>query len=221
MKDKHSINFNEINSHEQYKILAGSVVPRPIALITTLNENNIVNAAPFSFFNALSANPPLVGFGIQKKLDGQPKDTYSNIINKKEFVVNLVSDDLVEAMNICAIPFESDLDELVAAKLSKVDGSLISVPRIKEARISLECVLHDAIPTGERGDLLLGRIVMAHIDEHLVDSEKLYIDQVGLDAVGRMGGNGYVRSREYFDLNSIQASDTPPYKQERKWHKEK
>ncbi|WP_413693189.1 flavin reductase family protein [Psychromonas sp. KJ10-2] len=219
MKSKHSINFEKISSHERYKVLAGSVVPRPIALVTTVGDDGIVNAAPFSFFNALSAHPPLLGFGIQRGVDGTEKDTYKNIVNKGEFTVNIVSDELVEAMNICGIDFESDVDELTMASLSKEPGTLIKTPRIKESKISLECVLHDAISTGERGDLILGKIVMAHIDEDLIEFKNLYIDQIGLDAVGRMGGHGYVRTREYFDLKSINKTTPTPYLQERNWKK--
>jgi len=219
MKKKHSIDFESISSHERYKVLAGSVVPRPIALITTVSENGTINAAPFSFFNALSAHPPILGFGIQRSIDGEQKDTYKNIISKREFTVNIVSDDLVEAMNICGIPFESDVDELTMANLSNEAGTLIKTPRIKESKISLECILHDSISTGERGDLILGRIVMAHIDQDLVDLENLYIDQVSLDAVGRMGGQGYARTREYFDLKSIHKASEKPYLQKRKWNK--
>lgn len=219
VNSKHSINFENISGHERYKVLAGSVVPRPIALITTVDKDGIVNAAPFSFFNALSAHPPLLGFGIQRGVNGEEKDTYKNILNKGEFTINIVSDELVEAMNICGIDFESDVDELTMANLSKEPGVLIKAPRIKESKVSLECTLHDAISTGERGDLILGRIVMVHIDEELIDLENLYIDQVGLDAVGRMGGHGYVRTREYFDLKSINKATPTPYLQERNWKK--
>lgn len=219
MKNKHSINFENISDHERYKVLAGSVVPRPIALVTTVGIDGIINAAPFSFFNALSAHPPLLGFGIQRGANGEKKDTYKNIVNKCEFTVNIVSDEIVEAMNICGVDFESDVDELAMASLSKEPGELITTPRIKESKISLECILHDVVSTGERGDLILGKIVMAHIDEDLIDLKNLYIDQVGLDAVGRMGGHGYVTTREYFDLKSISKTSPKPYLQKRNWKK--
>lgn len=212
-----SIDFNTISAHERYKILAGSVVPRPIALITSTNENNRLNAAPFSFFNALSANPPLVGFGIQRLPDGQLKDTYKNIINNKEFTVNIVSDGQVEAMNICAIPFEDNIDETLMAGLYSAPGTLISTPRITDSMISLECELFSHTPTSEFGDLLLGKVVMAHINESIIDKANLYIDQVGLDAIGRMGGQGYVRTREYFDLKSIKKEEFEHVKQQREW----
>lgn len=215
----HSIDFKTITTQERYKILAGSVVPRPIALVTSINNKGELNAAPFSFFNALSANPPLVGFGIQRMPDGQLKDTYKNIIESQEFTVNIVSDALVEAMNICAIQFESNVDEASMAGLSAIPGTLINTPRIKESMISLECKLFSNISTSEYGDLLLGEVVMAHINESIIDTNNLYIDQIGLDAVGRMGGQGYVRTREYFDLKAIKKEEFDSINQLRIWGK--
>ncbi|MEP3350384.1 MAG: flavin reductase family protein [Marinomonas sp.] len=213
----HSIDFKTITAQERYKILAGSVVPRPIALITSINNKGELNAAPFSFFNALSANPPLIGFGIQRMPDGQPKDTYKNIIESKEFTVNIVSDALVEAMNICAVQFESNVDEASMAGLSVTLGTLINTPRIKESMISLECKLFSNLSTGEYGDLLLGEVIMAHINESIIDKDNLYINQIGLDAVGRMGGQGYVRTREYFDLKTIKKEEFGKVNQLRVW----
>jgi flavin reductase (DIM6/NTAB) family NADH-FMN oxidoreductase RutF len=215
----HSIDFKTISAQERYKILAGSVVPRPIALVTSINSKGEANAAPFSFFNALSANPPLVGFGIQRMPDGQLKDTYQNILESHEFTVNIVSDKLVEAMNICAIPFENNIDEASMAGLSLTPGTLIPTPRITESMISLECVLFNNISTGEFGDLLLGQVVMAHINESILDTDNLYIDQIGLDAVGRMGGQGYVRTRDYFDLKTIKREEFGKVEQLRSWGK--
>jgi flavin reductase (DIM6/NTAB) family NADH-FMN oxidoreductase RutF len=213
----HSLDFKTLSVQERYKILAGSVVPRPIALVTSINNKGELNTAPFSFFNALSANPPLVGFGIQRMPDGQLKDTYKNIIESREFTVNIVSDSLVEAMNICAIPFESNIDEASMAGLSTVSGTLIHSPRVKESKISLECTLFSNISTGEYGDLLLGEVVMAHISESIIDTDNLYIDQIGLDAVGRMGGQGYIRTREYFDLKAIKKEEFGKVDQLRIW----
>jgi flavin reductase (DIM6/NTAB) family NADH-FMN oxidoreductase RutF len=218
MSTKHlSINFEHITAYEQYKILAGSVVPRPIALITSISKEGEVNAAPFSFFNALAADPPLVGFGIQRKPDGEPKDTYRNIIESQEFTVNIVSDDWVELMNICGIPFEETVDEASMAGLSVQTGTLIKTPRIDKAMIALECVLFSEQSTGERGDLILGKVIMAHVGEHLVNTDNFHIDQVGLDAVGRMGGQGYARTRDYFDLKSLKESELGTIDQVRVW----
>jgi len=222
MSTKHcSINFEHITAHEQYKILAGSVVPRPIALITSVSKKGQVNAAPFSFFNALAADPPLVGFGIQRKPNGEPKDTYRNIIESGEFTVNIVSDDWVELMNICAIPFEETVDETCMAELSVQAGTLIGSPRVVNAMIALECVLFSEQSTGERGDLILGKVVMAHIGENLVNTDNYHIDQVGLDAVGRMGGQGYARTRDYFDLKSLKESELGTVDQVRVWADQK
>lgn len=213
----YSIDFSSITAQERYKILSASVVPRPIALVTSINLKGVLNAAPFSFFNALSVNPPLVGFGIQRMPDGQLKDTYKNIIESEEFTVNIVSDALVEAMNICAVQFESSVNEACMAGLSVHPGTLINTPRIKESMVSLECRLFSNISTGEYGDLLLGEVVMVHVNESIIDKDNLYINQIGLDAVGRMGGQGYVRTREYFDLKTIKKEEFGKVNQLRVW----
>ena len=212
-----TINPKEIPVPKLHHYLLGAVGPRPIAFASTVDKNGNRNLAPFSFFNALAADPPLVGFGIQRKPDGEPKDTYRNIIESGEFTVNIVSDDWVELMNICAIPFEETVDETCMAELSVQAGTLIGSPRVVNAMIALECVLFSEQSTGERGDLILGKVVMAHIGENLVNTDNYHIDQVGLDAVGRMGGQGYARTRDYFDLKSLKESELGTVDQVRVW----
>ncbi|WP_152226272.1 flavin reductase family protein [Pseudomonas sp. SCB32] len=195
-----SFDFQQLSAREKYKILIGSVVPRPIALVTTIDAQGRANAAPFSFFNALSADPPILALGVENYSDLSPKDTTLNIRNNQEFTVNIVSDALVEAMNVCAVPFEPGFDELVVAGLTAVPGTRVGCPRIGEAPVALECRRMMALSIGQSREIILGEVLMAHVRDDLIDPATLYIDQLGLDAIGRMGGQGYSRTREYFDL---------------------
>lgn len=214
-----SFDFSKLSAREKYKILIGSVVPRPIALVTTADADGRVNAAPFSFFNALSADPPILALGVENYSDQNPKDTTRNIQLNQEFTVNIVSDALVEAMNVCAVPFAPGFDELAAAGLTAIPGTLVGCPRIAEAPVALECRRIMALSIGQSREIILGEVVMAHVRSELIDPKTLYIDQLGLDAIGRMGGHGYARTREYFDLptRSLQAWKEEPGAGERRW----
>lgn len=195
-----SFDFQQLSAREKYKILIGSVVPRPIALVTTIDAQGRANAAPFSFFNALSADPPILALGVENYSDLSPKDTTLNIRHNQEFTVNIVCDALVEAMNVCAVPFEPGFDELVAAGLTAIPGTRVGCPRIGEAPVALECRRMMALSIGQSREIILGEVLMAHVRDDLIDPATLYIDQLSLDAIGRMGGHGYARTREYFDL---------------------
>lgn len=214
-----SFDFARLSPREKYKILIGSVVPRPIALVTTVDAEGRVNAAPFSFFNALSADPPILALGVEHHADLSPKDTTRNALLNQEFTVNIVNDALVEAMNICAVPFEPGFDELLAAGLTAIPGSRVGCPRIGEAPVALECRRMMGLSIGQSREIILGEVLMAHVRDDLIDPATLYIDQLGLDAIGRMGGHGYARTREYFDLptRSLQAWKEQPGGGERVW----
>ncbi|MDQ1081972.1 flavin reductase family protein [Pseudoroseomonas cervicalis] len=194
--------FTALTPRERYKILIGTVVPRPIALVTSRDENGTANAAPFSFFNCLSADPAIVALGVEVKADGAPKDTGRNIRRSGVFTVNIVSDAIAEAMNVCAVPFAPGVDELVAAGLTALPGQAINCPRIGEAPAALECRLHSFLEIGSSREIILGEVVFAHIRSDAVD-ERLHIDPARIDAVGRMGGHGYATTRDYFDLPTM------------------
>lgn len=194
--------FTALTPRERYKILIGTVVPRPIALVTTRDEAGGANAAPFSFFNCLSADPAIVALGVEVKADGSPKDTGRNVRRSGVFTVNIVSDAIVEAMNVCAVPFAPGVDELVAAGLTAQPGQAIDCPRIGEAPAALECRLHSFLDIGSSREIILGEVVYAHIRADAVD-ERLHIDPARIDAVGRMGGHGYASTRDYFDLPTM------------------
>lgn len=190
-----------------YKLLIGTVVPRPIAWVTTISPDGVVNAAPYSFFNCLSADPPILALGVENWADMRFKDTAHNIRMTEEFTVNIVSNALVEAMNVTAIPFPATVDELAVAGLTAAPGEMVACPRIAEAPVAFECRRHVGIAVGKSREIVLGRVLAAHIRSDLVDSENFYVDQLGLDAIGRMGGHGYARTRDQFDLPTMSVAD--------------
>jgi flavin reductase (DIM6/NTAB) family NADH-FMN oxidoreductase RutF len=199
MTDTAGFDFASLTARERYKILIGTVVPRPIAWVTTVDARGRVNAAPFSFFNCLSADPAILALGVELRPDGAPKDTGRNIRERGVFTVNIVSDALVEAMNVTAVPFAAGVDELALAGLATLPGSAIDCPRIAAAPAALECRLHSFLEIGNSREIILGEVVHAHIRADAVD-ERLHVDPAVIDAVGRMGGHGYASTRDRFDL---------------------
>jgi flavin reductase (DIM6/NTAB) family NADH-FMN oxidoreductase RutF len=185
-----------------YKLMTGAIVPRPIAFVSSVGSDGVHNLAPFSFFAGVSADPPVICFcPMIRSSDGKKKDTLHNIEATGEFVVNVVSEELVAQMNICSGEYPPDVDEFALSGLTPVGSDLVKPPRVKEARISMECTLHQIIPVSDRplgASLVLGRILRFHIQDELFDNFK--IDPDRLRPVGRMGGPTYTRTRDRFDL---------------------
>jgi len=200
--------FEKLDPQDCYKLVVSSVVPRPIAWVVTQDEAGLVNAAPYSFFNAFSDNPVVVGFGAGPKAPGALKDTAANIRATGEFVVNLVPESAVQGMNITAIDFPAGVDELAEAGLSKAPSSRIKPPRIAESPVALECVTFQLIPAG-RHTIVLGRVVAVHIqDDCVLDPVKCYVDTPKLGLVGRMHGRGwYTRTTDRFEVPRIPLAD--------------
>src|SRR5271163_4885199 len=197
--------FGKIPPREGYKLLVSTVTPRPIAWITSLNAAGQLNAAPFSFFNVFAGNPPVVGIGISSHEPGRPKDTRRNIRDTKEFVVNLVSEDVAEAMNVTAIEFEHGVNELTHAGLTTVPSLHVKPPRIAESPVSMECELLQIVDLGPESGLVLGRVLAMHVHEDFViDPARHYIDTPKLKLIGRMHGSGwYVRTSDLFSMDRI------------------
>jgi flavin reductase (DIM6/NTAB) family NADH-FMN oxidoreductase RutF len=195
--------FSELSARDRYKLMIGTIIPRPIAFVTTVDEYGRVNAAPFSFFNCLSADPPIVAVGVENHADMAYKDTGRNIRHTEQFTVNIVDDAMVEAMNVCAIPFAADVDELATAGLTAIPGLHVKCPRIAEAPAALECRRYVTLEVGRSREIILGEVRGVFIREGLVDRVRKYVDQRGMDAIGRMGGDGYTRTRDYFDLPTM------------------
>jgi len=188
-----------------YKVLVSTIVPRPIAWVTTLDEDGALNAAPFSFFNAMSGNPPVVCFGIGGRKPGDAKDTGNNVRRTGEFVVNMVSDELAEAMNVTAIEFDSNVNEFHEAGITPAPSALVAPPRILESPVSLECKRLVIVDVGVDRSVVLGTVVAIHVrDDCVLDKDKFYIDTPKLDLVGRMHGGGwYSRTRDRFEIPRI------------------
>jgi flavin reductase (DIM6/NTAB) family NADH-FMN oxidoreductase RutF len=190
----------KLEQRQVYNLLIGLVAPRPIALVTSMNEQGQLNAAPFSAYNYLCTDPPVVGLGVTDKPGGGfvPKDTARNIRRGGEFVVNVVTEDLAKAMNVCATDFPADVNELEMAGLGTTPSSAVKVPRILQAHAALECVEHATIEIG-RSRVILGRVVAMFVEDRFVDPAGPYVRSEELHAIGRMNGLGYyVKTRDAF-----------------------
>ncbi len=196
--------LERIPAGEAYKLLVGTVVPRPIALTTTVDQEGRVNAAPFSFFNAVSSNPPVVVLGISPGGGDGYKDTERNIRDSGEFVVNLVDEALAERMNICAVDFPPEIGELDMAALEPLPSVAVRPPRVAASPVSFECRRITGLSLGARSMLEVGRVIHIHIRDDLVDPQKLYVATERMRLIGRMHGRGwYARTSDLFEMNRI------------------
>jgi flavin reductase (DIM6/NTAB) family NADH-FMN oxidoreductase RutF len=195
-----TFDFRALSAREKYKLMIGTVVPRPIALVTTVDAQGRVNAAPFSFFNCLSADPPILALGVENHPDMRFKDTGLNVRLTEVFTVNIVSHAIAEAMHLCAVPFPPDHDELEAAGLTAMPGTKVASPWIKEAPASFECRRHLTLELGRSRQIILGEIVFAHYHSDVIDTERMRVDPARLDAVARLGGNTCATIRDRFEM---------------------
>lgn len=195
--------FEAMEPGERYKLLLATVLPRPIAWITTRDGNGAVNAAPFSFFNVFGSDPATVGIGIGSKGPGEPKDTRANIRANEQFVVNLVPYSLAQQMRITSIAFPKGVEEPAEADLKLVPSERVNVPRIAASPVSMECTFMQEVVLGGFS-LVLGRILMIHVQDHaVIDAARQYVDAEKLDLIGRMEGGWYTRTTERFEMSSI------------------
>jgi flavin reductase (DIM6/NTAB) family NADH-FMN oxidoreductase RutF len=188
----------QLSEQAIYKLLAGSVVPRPIAWVTTIAPDGTVNAAPYSFFNVMASEPPLLGFAVSEK-SGRKKDTMANVQATGEFVVNIVPTDLAEPMNQTAAEYGPGVNELEQVGLATVPGVRVKAPRIAASPVHLECELRQIIDLGANYKWVVGQVVLFHVADHLL-MERGRIDIAQLAPLGRLVGNGYVRGGERFEL---------------------
>jgi flavin reductase (DIM6/NTAB) family NADH-FMN oxidoreductase RutF len=184
-----------------YKLLIGSITPRPIAFVSSTSVDGVNNLAPFSFFTAISANPPVIGFSPMVTRGGRLRDSRDNIEARGEFVVNIVSEDFAEQMNSTAVDVPPDVDEFELSGLTPVPCEVVNAPRVKEARVSMECKLVQVVDISQKflgGAFVIGEVVRFHVDDSLVDDFR--IDPEKLATIGRMGGNTYARTTDRFDM---------------------
>ena len=197
------MNPKDLPSNQIYKLMTGSIVPRPIAWVSTVDMDGNPNLAPFSYFTAVSDNPPTILFcsGI-RSVDGEAKDTYHNIKATGEYVVNFVNEATAEAMNITATEVPADVNEFERANLTAVPSKLINVPRVQESPISFECKLSQIVTIGEKphgGHIIIGEIVYMHFDDAIF-KEGNYIDIEAYQPIGRLMGNQYAHINDLFSL---------------------
>jgi flavin reductase (DIM6/NTAB) family NADH-FMN oxidoreductase RutF len=207
---------SQLAHREFYNILISAVGPRPIAWVSTLSASGQPNLAPFSFFNAVCAKPPLLAFAPGMRLPkkagaaigevagapaGHPKDTLRNIRETKEFVINIVTFELAEAMNLTAGDYEASIDEFELAKVSSAPSKVVRPRRVTESPVSFECKLYQILdfnPAPEGGSLVIGEIVSLHINERNLKEGRL--DRNSLDLIGRLGGTQYTRTTQRFEM---------------------
>ncbi|MCM3728390.1 flavin reductase family protein [Neobacillus cucumis] len=196
-----SIDPASMSERENYKFLIGSIIPRPIAFVTSISKDGVLNGAPFSYFNIVSSNPPMISLSIQRSAGGQ-KDTARNITESKQFVVHMVDEHNVEKINKTAANLPPNQSEIELADLTSVDSVKISVPGVKEAKIRMECVLEHSLELGGLDspgcDLMIGRVVHFHIENDIYENGR--INPRGLAAVSRLAGNNYAKIGEVFEI---------------------
>jgi flavin reductase (DIM6/NTAB) family NADH-FMN oxidoreductase RutF len=166
----------------------------------TCNENGLINAAPFSFFNVFSEDPPLIVLGLQHRPDHSPKDTTRNIHRSGEFVVHMVDEGLAAAMNDCAVDFPSGDSEVDATKLATLPSIDVAVPRLAAAPFALECRQHVALAFGPGRELLVGDVLRLHAREGLIDEAKMHVDLDVYRPIGRLFSDLYATQRDRFAL---------------------
>jgi flavin reductase (DIM6/NTAB) family NADH-FMN oxidoreductase RutF len=188
-----------LSARDRYKLLGGLVIPRPIALVTSRSPEGHDNAAPFSFFNVLAEEPPIVVLGLGVAASGGAKDTTSNIRDTGEFVVNLVDEPLAEAMNLCAIDFPPEVSEIEVAGLDLLPAERVRAARIAQAPVHLECRRLMTLQPGRERYIILGEVVWLHVRDGIVDPTTLRVAPE-YAPVGRLFGGGYVRTHDRFEL---------------------
>ena len=195
------INPQGLTKKQNYKLLSGSIIPRPIAFVTTQSETGVMNAAPFSFFNVVNSAPPMIMISTTRS-NGKRKDTAINIEQTRQFVVHITDNNIVEEVNKTAAPVDIELNELERTSLNLVNSEVIDVPGIAQAKVRMECKLDRIIPLGDKlegSDLIIGEVVMFHVadDVYYEDSK---INPETLQAVSRLAGNDYAHIGETFTI---------------------
>ena len=181
---------------ETHKLMIGSIVPRPIAFVSTISKDGNNNVAPFSYFNGVCSNPPTVMFAPARRgWDGKEKDTLTNIRDNNEFVINMVSESFAEKMVKCSTDFDPNIDEFEISGLTPESSNKVLPPRVKESKINLECKLDQIIEIGSgeagSGFVVIGTVVLFHIDDDIYENGHILLDK--LEPLGRLAGNWYTR----------------------------
>ncbi|MBN3751539.1 flavin reductase family protein [Paraburkholderia sp. Tr-20389] len=193
------IDFEAITEYQRYKLMASLIVPRPIALVTTIGADGTVNAAPFSMFNMLGEEPPIVMLSINRLEDGALKDTAVNIPREREFVVHLADEPIAQKMHRCGERFAPDVSELDEVGFTAVASTRVKPPRIAEAPVAFECELWETLETPSR-HIFIGKVLMLHARDELIDLDTWRVRLQHYFPVGRFGASDYVTTRDRFEL---------------------
>ncbi len=195
--NKRSFDLTTSEPNDHYKLLTGLVIPRPIGWIGTMAGDGKLNLAPFSFFNAVSSEPPIVLFSAGRHSD-RPKDSVAFAEESGVFTVNIVSEELAPAMNLSSETFAPEQDEFVIAGLTPVMGTLVAAPMVGESPANLECRVLDVIDIGTETRMVLGEVVMIHVRDDALDGTR--VDSEVIQAIGRLSGSFYTTTRDRFEL---------------------
>lgn len=199
-----SFNSNELSAKNQYKLMSGTLIPRPIAWVTTVNETGLINLAPFSFFSVVSDTLPLMSISINRRKNGEMKHTAANLVSSKQAVVQLPTRELMEFVNRSAASFGLDESEVSELKLTTVPSNKVLVPGIDGVKARFEVILNQYVPIMDDGkiitDLFILEVVYFHIEDDVLDKEKMYINAKKLDPVARLAGPEYANLGEQYKL---------------------
>ncbi|HEY9026560.1 MAG TPA: flavin reductase family protein [Burkholderiaceae bacterium] len=200
------IDFGELTAYQRYKLMASLIVPRPIALVTTLGDSGVVNAAPFSMFNMVGEDPPLVMISVNRQnAQGRLKDTAANILRSGEFVVHLPDEAIAAQMHACGESLEPHVSEVAHTGLSLRPSRAVVVPTIAEAPVAFECVLHEQLVNDSRY-VFFGRVLALHARDGLIDTERWRVRLQDYFPVARFGASFYLRSRDRFAMDEAKTS---------------
>jgi flavin reductase (DIM6/NTAB) family NADH-FMN oxidoreductase RutF len=201
--------FDTLSAQDRYKLLCATIAPRPIAWVVSQDRRGVLNAAPFSFFNVFANDPALVVIGIGGRAPGDAKDTGANIRETGEFVVNMVGEQNAEQMNVTAIDFPPDVNELAEAGLTTIPSLRVAPPRIAESPVAFECARHMTIEVASDRALVVGKVLAMHVrDDCVLNPQRCHIDTPKLALIGRMhGAGGYTRTSDMFELKRISPDD--------------
>ena len=194
------IDFGALSAYQRYKLMASLIVPRPIALVTTLGASGVANAAPFSMFNMVGEDPPIVMLSINRLKDGRLKDTAANILARGEFVVHISDEAMAAQMHACGESLPPEVSELDRFGLHAMPSRTVKPPRIAEAPVAFECVLHEKLETDSRY-VFIGRVQWLHAREGLVDTETWRVRLQDYHPVGRFGASFYITTRDRFAID--------------------
>jgi flavin reductase (DIM6/NTAB) family NADH-FMN oxidoreductase RutF len=200
-----------LSGAQRYKLMAGCIVPRPIAWVSSLSADGVGNVAPYSFFNMMGASPPLIVLGTMRQADGRLKDTAANILATREFVVHLVGEPLLAAMNTTCVDAPPEVDEAALAGLAMEPSGAVAPPTIVGAPASFECRLHSHTDAAPETVILIGEVIAMRIDDAFIEAERLRVDPYAMGLLGRVTGPG-----SYTRINADLTAERPVWGEDRK-----